>query len=51
MLSLLGKTAALYPQDFDDALVINTVNDIETLTTGLSRKIWQKIMIIDRVNA
>jgi len=23
------------------------VNDVETLTTGLSRKIWQKIMILD----
>ena len=49
MLSLLGKTAALYLQDFDDSVAIAAVNEIESLTTGLSRKIWQKIMIIDRV--
>ncbi|MGE0552038.1 MAG: hypothetical protein AB7R55_01285 [Gemmatimonadales bacterium] len=49
MLSLLGKAAALYLQDFDDPVAIATVNEIESLTTGLSRKIWQKIMIIDRV--
>jgi len=51
MLSLLGKTAALYLQDFDDSVAIAAVNEIESLTTGLSRKIWQKIMIIDRVVA
>jgi len=27
--------------------LLDAVNDVETLTTGLSRKIWQKIMIID----
>ena len=27
---------------------IGFVNDIETLGTNLSRKIWQKIMILDR---
>jgi hypothetical protein len=48
MLSILGKTAALYAQDFDDSVTLSAVNDIETLTTGLSSKIWQKIMILDR---
>lgn len=46
MLSLTGKIAALYAQNLPDALVLDTVNDIETLTTGLSRKIWQKIIIL-----
>ncbi len=46
MLSLIGKVAAIYVQDFDDSNVATAVNEIETLTTGLSRKIWQKIMII-----
>ena len=41
MLSLLGKVAALYAQDSDDPAVLAAVNDIESLTTGLSRKIWQ----------
>ncbi len=27
------------------------VNEIENLTNGLSRKIWQKIMIFDRILA
>lgn len=46
MLSLVGKLAALYVQQFDDSVVIAAVNEIEDLTTGLSRKIWQKVMII-----
>jgi hypothetical protein len=48
MLSLVGKVAALYVQDLDDPVVLGAVNDVENLTTGLSRKIWQKIMIIYR---
>jgi len=46
MLSILGKIASLYVQDFDDEVALAAVNEIESLTTGLSRKIWQKIMII-----
>lgn len=46
MLSLVGKLAALYLQRSDDAVVLSTVDEIENLTTGLSRKIWQKLMII-----
>lgn len=47
MLSLAGKIAAVYAQDFDDLVVVDAVNDIEDLTTGLSRKIWQKISILN----
>ncbi len=47
MLSLLGKLAALYAQRNPDQVVLQAVNDIEALTDGLSRKIWQKIMILD----
>ncbi len=46
MLSLTGKVAALYAQNFGDSAVISNVNEIEQLTTNLSRKIWQKIMIL-----
>jgi hypothetical protein len=38
--------AFLYVQKFDDPVSVNAVNDLENLTTGLSRKIWQKIMLI-----
>jgi len=47
MLSLIGKIAALYVQKFDDPVALAAVNEVEDLTTGLSRKIWQKIMILN----
>jgi hypothetical protein len=46
MLSLTGKLAALYAQNTRDTVIIQGVNEIENLTTALSGKIWQKIMII-----
>src|SRR5262249_44355263 len=48
MLSLLRKWAAIYVQDFTDAVTLAAVNEVEDLCNGLSRKIWQKIMILDR---
>ncbi|HEX8284681.1 MAG TPA: hypothetical protein VF588_15055 [Pyrinomonadaceae bacterium] len=47
MLSLIGKLAALYVQKFDDPVALAAVNEVEDLTTGLSGKIWQKIMILN----
>ena len=46
MLSLTGKIASLYVQHFDDASAVAAVSEVEQLSTGLSRKIWQKIMIL-----
>ncbi len=46
LLSLAGKVAALYAQSSRDPVVIASVNDIETLTSNMASKIWQKIMII-----
>ena len=46
MLSITGKIAALYIQEFDDDVALVAVNEVENLTTGLSRKIWQKLMIV-----
>ena len=48
MLSLTGKVAGLYAQSSRDAVVLSSVNELETLATGLSRKIWQKIMLSRR---
>lgn len=45
LLSITGKLAALYIQRFDDEVALSAANDIENLTTQLSRKIWQKAMI------
>ncbi len=47
MLSLTGKIAAIYAQRFSDGVVLAAVNEVEDLTTGLSRKIWQKLMILE----
>ncbi|MCM2373368.1 hypothetical protein NB063_22375 [Rhodopirellula sp. ICT_H3.1] len=51
MLSLTGKIAALYVRDFDDTASVASVSDVEQLSTGLSRKIWQKIMILEQQSA
>ncbi len=49
LLAVTSKVAALYAQDFGDAGLLAAVNEIENLTAGLARKIWQKIMILDAV--
>jgi hypothetical protein len=46
MLSITSKVAALYAQAIEDSVVLQTVNEVEDLTTSLSQKIWQKIMIL-----
>lgn len=51
MLALTSKLATLYVQNFDDPVALSAVNEVESLTTGLSRKIWQKIMILHGVSA
>lgn len=47
MLSLVGKLAALYVERFDDGVALAEVDSLEDLTTGLSRKIWQKITLLE----
>jgi len=49
LLSLVGKTAALCAEESRDAVVLDTVNSIEELTTGMARKIWQKISTLPPV--
>ena len=51
MLALIGKIAALYSQHFEDDVVVRMVNEIEVLTTGLSRKIWQKLIILNDLSS
>lgn len=48
LLAILSKIAAIYVQRFNDAETLRAAGDIEDLTVGLSRNIWQKIMILDR---
>ena len=51
LLSLTSKLAALHAQILRDPVVLAAVNDVEALATGLSSKIWQKIMILDTAAA
>jgi hypothetical protein len=46
MLSITAKCAALYAERLNDAVVVDTVGDIERLTSELSSKIWQKITMV-----
>jgi hypothetical protein len=46
LLSLVSKTAALCADESTDAVVLDTVSEIESLTLGMSRKIWQKISLL-----
>ncbi len=48
LLSLITKVGALYIQSFPDPVAVDAIDKVEALCTGLSRKIWQKIMILDR---
>jgi len=46
MLALISKIAALYVQEFPDPVAATAVDEIENLTTGLARKIWQKVTML-----
>jgi len=46
-LALISKIAALHVQEFQDTVLLNAVDEVENLTSGLSRKIWQKITIFE----
>ncbi len=48
MLSLTAKTAALCAEHSSDDVVLDTISTVETLTTELSNKIWQKISLLPR---
>jgi hypothetical protein len=50
-MALISKVAALYAQVSSDSLVGDAVDDIEDLTNGLARKIWQKIMLLHNLYA
>lgn len=47
MVSLTSKIAALYAQRLDDPVVLQAVDEVEDLTTGLAGKMWQKITLLE----
>jgi len=46
LLSLVAKTAAVYAERTTDPAVLATISDIENLTSGMARKIWQKLSLL-----
>ena len=50
MTALVSKVAVLYAQSLPDDVIVKTVNEIETLCTGLSQKIWQKLVFLKNSN-
>ncbi|MEM6538716.1 MAG: hypothetical protein AAF668_13430 [Pseudomonadota bacterium] len=48
MLSLTGKLAAVLAEKSGDPEVNQSAHELEMLATGLARKIWQKIMVMER---
>lgn len=49
LLSLLGNVAVLYAQPSHDPTVHAAADDVQQLSGNLANKIWQKIMILDRI--
>ena len=47
LLSLTSKIGAIYVQDFADRVALEAVDQLANLTNGLSRSIWQKIIIVE----
>ena len=48
-LALISKIAALYAQGFQDPVLLDAVDEVESLTSGFSRKIWQKITLLENM--
>lgn len=51
LLAIISKIGQLYVQDFPEAGAVAAVDQFEALATGLSSKIWQKLMILDQVRS
>lgn len=47
LLALISKIGALFAQNTEDEIILESVSDLSNMTQGLNAKIWQKIMIID----
>jgi hypothetical protein len=51
MLAIVSKIAALYVQELKDPVTLDAASAVEDLAGGLSRTMWQKIIILDRMLA
>ena len=48
LLALLSKIGQLYVEHFPDTVATQAVNEFEMIATGLSNKIWMKILSLQR---
>jgi len=48
LLSIISKVAVLYSQAFPDSVILAATDQVESLASGLSRKIWQKLVLLDQ---
>jgi hypothetical protein len=46
MLALISKIGAIYAQGFADPVSVSAVDSLESMTNGLARKIWQKMIVL-----
>lgn len=51
LLAITGKVGFLYVQHFEDPDANAAAGDLEQLTTGLARKVWQKVMLLHASDA
>ena len=51
LIALISKIGQLYVQDFSDSVVLASVDRFEQLAASLSNKMWQKMMILDRIRS
>jgi hypothetical protein len=49
LLALVSTVGQLYVENFPDAVAVRAVDDFESMATGLSNKIWNKILSMQRV--
>ena len=47
LLAITGKLAAVYLEYIEDPVVLTTINDFESLTGEMARKIWQKVTVLE----
>jgi len=50
LLAIISKVAALYVQELADPVTVAAASDVEELAVNLSRAIWQKIVILERMS-
>lgn len=46
LLAVTGKLAAIYAQNINDRVVLDAVNEIETLASNLQIKLWHKLSML-----